>query len=77
MSQKSYDHTCNNTMARTCKVIDNICVNNAFFFLNNVSLKAINPILKGRLINRILHSWSFYMKLMKLAKSLFHKFHIK
>ena len=29
------------------------------------------------MINRILHSWSFYMKLMKLAEGSFHKFHIK
>ena len=29
------------------------------------------------MINRILHSWSFHMKFMKLAKGSFHKFHIK
>ena len=25
-------------------------------------LKAINPVLKGQMTNRILHSWSFHMK---------------
>ena len=30
MSQKSYDHTCNNTLARMRKVSDNVCVSNAF-----------------------------------------------
>ena len=40
-------------------------------------LKAINPILKGHMINRILHSWSFHMKFIKLAEGSFHKFHMK
>ena len=35
-------------------------------------LKAINPILKGHMINRILHLWSFYMKFMKLTEGSFH-----
>ena len=30
-------------------------------------LEAINPVLKGHMINIILHLWSFYMKFMKLA----------
>ena len=30
MSKTSYDHTCNNTLARTPNVIDNVHVNNAF-----------------------------------------------
>ena len=29
------------------------------------------------MINKILHLLSFYMKFMKLAKGLFHKFHMK
>ena len=33
--------------------------------------------LKVHMINRILHSWSFRMKFMKLAEGLFHKFHMK
>ena len=42
------------------------------------NMKAINPILKGHMINRILHSGSFHMKFMKLAKARFiNKFHIK
>ena len=36
-----------------------------------------NPISKGHMIIRILHSWSFYMTFMKLAKGSFHKFHMK
>ena len=40
-------------------------------------LKAIKSSLKGHMINKILHSWSFYMKFMKLAKGSFHKFHVK
>ena len=39
--------------------------------------KAINLILKGHMINRILHSWSFYIKCMKLAEVSFHKFQMK
>ena len=40
-------------------------------------LKAIKLHLKGHMINRILHSWSFHMKFMKLAEGWFHKFHMK
>ena len=40
-------------------------------------LKAIKSILKGHMINRILRSWSFHMKIMKLVEGSFHKFHIK
>ena len=42
-------------------------------------LKAIqsNLILKGHMINRILHSWSIHMNIMKLAEGSFHKFHMK
>ena len=45
------------------------------FLLEIVSIsKAINPILKGHMIGRILHSWSFHMKFMKLAFCAFHKY---
>ena len=37
-------------------------------------LKAIK---KGHMKNRLLHSWSFHMKFMKLVKDSFHKFHMK
>ena len=40
-------------------------------------LKAIKCHLKGKMINRILHPWSFHMKFMKLAEGSFHKFHMK
>ena len=39
--------------------------------------KAIKSYKKGHMINRIVHSWSFHMKFMKLAEGSFHKFHIK
>ena len=41
------------------------------------TLSGIKPHLKGHLINKILHSWSFHMKFMKLAEGSFHKFHMK
>ena len=40
-------------------------------------LKAIKSLSKGHMINRILHSWPFHMKFIKLAKGSFHKFHMK
>ena len=42
-----------------------------------VILRAIKTHLKRHVINRILRSWSFHMKFMKLAKGSFHKYHIK
>ena len=39
--------------------------------------KAINSNLKGHMINRILHSWSFHMEFMKLTQGSFHKFPMK
>ena len=39
-------------------------------------LKAIKSFLKGHMINRILHEWSFHMKFMKLAEGSFNKFHM-
>ena len=36
MSWKSYDHTCNNTLARKRNVIDNVHVNNGLSYWNNV-----------------------------------------
>ena len=33
--------------------------------------------LKGHMINRILHSWSFHMKFIKLAEGSCDKFHMK
>ena len=37
-------------------------------------LKAIKSFLKGHMINRILHSWSFHMKFKKLATACFINF---
>ena len=47
------------------------------FLVNMFNLKAIKSNFKGHIINRILHSWSFHMKFMKLAQGLFHKFLMK
>ena len=42
------------------------------------TLKAIkDPFESHNMINRILHSWSFHMKFIKLAEGSFDKFHIK
>ena len=36
MSYKTYDHTRNKTLARRRNVIDNVRVNNSFYYSNNV-----------------------------------------
>ena len=41
------------------------------------TLKAKKSLLKGCMINRTLHSWSFHMKFIKLAEGSFDKFHMK
>ena len=74
---KPYDHTFNNNLARTRNVIDNVCVRNVLFIEILFILKAIKSHFKGHMINRILHSWSFHMKFMKLTDGSFHKFHMK
>ena len=51
--------------------------NNAFFVEILSTLKAIKTFLKGHMINRILHSWSFHMKFIKLAEGSFENFHMK
>ena len=61
--------TCNNTLVQRHNIIDNDRVNNEFLCQNNVRLKALKSHFKGPyVINRILHSWSFHMKIMKLAE---------
>ena len=77
MSLKLFDHTCNNTLAYRPYVIENVRVNNAFLLEILFILKTIKYHLKGHMINRILHSWSFHMEFMKLAEGSFHKFHMK
>ena len=71
------NHTCNNTLARTRNVMDNVRVNNFFFIEMMFILNAIKPHFKSHMINRILHSWSFHMILMKLAEGSCHKFNMK
>ena len=65
------------TLARRRNVIDNVHINKEFLIEIVIILKAIKSILWGHMINRILHSWSFNMKFMKLAEGSFHKFHMK
>ena len=51
----------------------------AFFFFIKIMfiLKTIKSDLKSHIINRIVHSRSFHMNFLKLAKVSFHKFHVK
>ena len=74
MPYKSYD-TCVITLWRVhVTSLTTIC----FLIEIMLILKAKKiPFLKCHMINMILHSWSFYMKFMKLAEGSFHKFHIK
>ena len=53
-------------------------VTTMYFSLNIVNFKCDKKApLKGHMINRILHSWSFRMKFIKLAEGSFDKFHMK
>ena len=47
-----------------------------FFLEINREGDKITLILKGHIIKRILHLWSFHMKFIKLTKGLFDKFHL-
>ena len=47
-------------------------------FIGNMStLRAIKTYFRSHMIKRILHSWSFHMKFIKLAEGSFNKFHMK
>ena len=48
-----------------------------FLIETTIILKAIKSHFKDHMIKRIIHSWSFHMKFMKLAEGSFHKFHMK
>ena len=53
-------------------------VTTMLIFIGNMSiLKAIKSYLRSHMIKRILHSWSFHMKFIKLAEGSFNKFHMK
>ena len=62
-----------------CLHVTSLTTSVSMRFLTEILLtsKAIKFHLKDPMINRILHSWSFHMKFMKLAKNWFHKFHVK
>ena len=47
ISSKSYDHTCENTLVRTCNVIDNVHVNNVFSYWKMLIFKAEKSHIKG------------------------------
>ena len=52
-------------------------VTTMLIFVGNMStLKAINSYLRSHMIKRILHSWSFHIKFIKLAEGSFNKFHM-
>ena len=77
---KLYDHTCNNTLARTRNATDNVPVSTMCFpveIMFFLKAKKKQNILKCHMINRILLSWSFQMKFMKVAESSFHEVHMK
>ena len=77
MSEKSYEHMCNNTLARRLTSLTTSVSTMRFLAEIMLILWAIKSHLKGRMINRILHSWSFHMKFMKVAEGSFHKSHMK
>ena len=56
---------------------DDVRDNNALFVEILSTLKAIKSSLKGHMINRIFHSWSFHIKFIKLSEGSFDKFHMK
>ena len=45
------------------------------FFVEILSI--LNALLKGHMINRIIHEWSFHIKFIKHAEGSFDKFHMK
>ena len=61
----------------TTRVLALLQENNIIFIENMSTSKAIKSYFKGHMIKRILHSWSFHMKFIKLAKGSFNKFHMK
>ena len=67
--------TCVNTLWRVYVTSLTVFVSTMRFHIEVMFiLKAIKSHLKGHMINRILHSWSFHMKCMKLAKARFKNF---
>ena len=56
-NKKCYDHTCINTFAGTCNVIDNVRNNNVNLTGNMSTLKVIKSCFRSHMIEQILHSW--------------------
>ena len=72
---KSVMTTCVLTLLREYVRSLTTSVTTMLIFIGNLSiLKAIKLYLRGHMIKRILHSWSFHMKFIKLAKGSFNKF---
>ena len=66
------------TLLRECVTSLTTSVTTILIFIENMStLKAIKSFFKSHMIKRILHSWSFHMKIIKLAKGSFNTFHMK
>ena len=69
-----YGHT---VMTLLCKYVMSLTTNLSamcFLLLNNVLIEEVKQnlkFLKGHMMNRILHSWSFHMEFIKLVKACF------
>ena len=62
--------------AGTCDIITASVTANAFLIEILFALTALKTLLKGHMIKGILHSWSFHIKLSKLAEGSIDKFHM-
>ena len=58
-----------NTFAGICNIIDIVGNNNVNFHWKHVHFKGDKIVLRSQMIKLILHSWSFHMKFIKLAKA--------
>ena len=65
------------TLVGIRNVIDDVRNNNVNFHWKCVHFKSDKTYFRSHMIKRILHSWSFYMKFIKLAQGSFNKFHMK
>ena len=65
------------TLAGIRNVIDDVRNNNVNFHWKYVHCKSDKTYFRSHMIKRILHSWSFHMRFIKLAEGSFNKFHMK
>ena len=57
VSYKTFDHTCNNALARIRNVIDNVRLNNMFSYRNNVHFEGDQILSKWSFDNGIVQPW--------------------